>query len=67
LPQDDPAAAWFRHCLLTYASGEHFQPRTQITPERLAQLFQFVPAPVPRVGGTGQPGEDLNALPPKKN
>jgi hypothetical protein len=39
LPAADPAAAYLRGCLLTYAAGGDFQPRTEISPDRLATLL----------------------------
>lgn len=41
LPKDDPAAAFFRQLLMTYAAGPQFQPRTQVTPEQLDQFVKL--------------------------
>jgi hypothetical protein len=40
LPDADPAAAYFRHCLLAYAAGDQFQPRVQVSPGQLDQLLK---------------------------
>ena len=44
-------------------------PVTPLAPCKPIQTtpYSVVPAAVPKVGGTGQPGEDLNASPQKKN
>jgi hypothetical protein len=45
LSDSDPAAAYFHGCLLQYAAGSQFEPRTGIAPEKLALLLKPASAP----------------------
>ncbi len=40
LPASDPGAAYLRRCILGYAAGEAFQPRTRVEPEQLARRLE---------------------------
>jgi len=67
LSDSDPAAAYLRHCLLDYAGGDQFRPRTQVTPEQLVLLMKHVPA---ASQPTEMPNRGFDAhgqLPGKKN
>ena len=57
LSDSDPAAVWFRHCLLAYAGSDQFQPRGQVAEEKLVQLLKQVPAVI-RSSGNGDQGFD---------
>jgi hypothetical protein len=63
----DPAGAYFRRCLLAYAGGEQFQPRTQVAPERLKQLLKLAPAVIAPAANPNQAFDPRRAAPPKKD
>lgn len=43
LRDSDPAAAYFRQCLLDYAAGDQFQPRMKVEPQQFAQILGLDP------------------------
>jgi beta-galactosidase len=62
----DPAGAYFRRCLLAYAGGEQFQPRTKVSPERLKQLLKLPGAVIGPAANPNQAFDPRRAAPPKK-
>ena len=66
LSDSDPAAAYFRRCLLAYAGGEQFQPRTQVTPEQLVLIIKYVPVASQPMGIPNRGFDEHGQLPTRK-
>ena len=65
LPESDPAARYLRSRILTYAAGEQFQPRIEVTLDRLAELGRSGPGRPRPAAGTDQGWDERGQLPRK--
>ncbi len=66
-PQTDPAAAYLRHCLLHYASGDAFEPTVEVAPSKLAQLLKLPPPTLEEQPKTDQAVDPRMQHPRPKN
>lgn len=67
LPPSDPAAAFLQGQILSYAAGDQFQPRTEISPEKLGSLLSLGEAGSPTIAPTDQGFDQRGQLPEKKS
>lgn len=66
LSASDPAAMYFRRCLIAYAGGERFQPRRRVAPEELVRLANLGSRRTPATMNADQGFDRRGQLPKNK-